>query len=822
VVKQIFKNISKVYFIVLLFVQIVIAQSVSVSVKDTPLADVILQLRDTYNIQFSYNDLILKDCIITINKTYANPDDAVMDLVSQFNLIIKKNGDVFIILPKNSSIKKESRKKKYYTFSGRISDSRDLEPLPLSNIQFGNYGITSDSKGNFTLKNPDSVVHIEATHIGYFNLDTNISYNKFNNLVLTPAVYNFKEVMVYSDARIYDMHIGERTGSIRINHSLAAMIPGNFNNALYNMLRLQPGIMAAGEQTGDYSIWGSYRGQTLILFDNFPLFSFSNFTERISGVNPLIIQDIEVLKGGYNSQFSNRVGGIVNIIGKNGNFNKFSGDINLNNQTISSTINIPVASRLALQASYRRTFDDLMDQKSISSKTNRNIKSFFSDNMFNDINLKLSGEVFRTDNFHISFLQSNDEMQSEYRSPVSVRDFSRENNKKKKQVGGALFYNRNWRSGISSNFTLSYSKLNSESMSELEYQINNRDKTSKQEYNKDIIDENTVKLENHFPGTGLSSISVAVDFTVNNLSYNDNNETKVQESGRLGGYIIDNITPIKNLQIRPGFRFDIPSTTTEIYLQPRLDASYTFFQNWKLNFGCGIYNQFVAENLIFDKEKNYQYIWTICDGKRNPVITGKHIVSGINFYNQDIKFSIEGYYKKISNMSQYTSMDKNKRRENLFLGRAKSYGVDFYFKKKIKRHEGWIAYSLSRSLEKFKYFDEEGYQPSPQDQIHEFKCFGLLNISPIFISANYIYGSGQEFIVYNYGKNKAIPYNRIDLAIFYRSRIQGINIELGLSLINVFNTVNTRFGDFFNIPDEELIYSRAMPFTTLVNLKIGF
>jgi len=211
VAKQIFKNISKVYFIVLLFVQIVIAQSVSVSVKDTPLADVILQLRDTYNIQFSYNDLILKDCIITINKTYANPDDAVMDLVSQFNLIIKKNGDVFIILPKNSSIKKESRKKKYYTFSGRISDSRDLEPLPLSNIQFGNYGITSDSKGNFTLKNPDSVVHIEATHIGYFNLDTNISYNKFNNLVLTPAVYNFKEVMVYSDARIYDMHIGERT-----------------------------------------------------------------------------------------------------------------------------------------------------------------------------------------------------------------------------------------------------------------------------------------------------------------------------------------------------------------------------------------------------------------------------------------------------------------------------------------------------------------------------------------------------------------------------------------------------------------------------------
>ena len=83
-----------------------------------------------------------------------------------------------------------------------------------------------------------------------------------------------------------------------------------------------PGIQAAGEQSTDLLIWGSYEGQSLITFDEFTFFGLKNYNDNISVVNPFLVKTIEIYKGGFESKYGNRVGGIVNITGKNGKKNR--------------------------------------------------------------------------------------------------------------------------------------------------------------------------------------------------------------------------------------------------------------------------------------------------------------------------------------------------------------------------------------------------------------------------------------------------------------------------------------------------------------------
>ena len=76
---------------------------------------------------------------------------------------------------------------------------------------------------------------------------------------------------------------------------------------MFNLLRLQPGILAAGEQSNDLIIRGSYEGQSQVLFDGFTLFGMKNFNDNISAVNPFMAKDIRLMKGGFPAELGGRV-----------------------------------------------------------------------------------------------------------------------------------------------------------------------------------------------------------------------------------------------------------------------------------------------------------------------------------------------------------------------------------------------------------------------------------------------------------------------------------------------------------------------------------
>lgn len=810
-------------FLLIVFANTLNAQTVKINSKNKPLKDVFIELRDLYNIQFAYNNKYIEDCYITKNKTYNSPEEAIKDLTKICNLTYKKSGEVFIILP---ILDKEITPEKLHVFAGKITDKTSGETLPFAIIKYKDKYISTDVSGNFSFKIKDSLVNVNISYLGFYKKDTLIHSNKNLNFKLNPAVIEMNEILVKYQKIIFDMHVGQTAGNIKLNHKITSFLPGNQDNGIYNMLRLQAGIMAAGEQSDDYTIWGSYQGQNLVQFDNITLFNISSFDDNQSAVHPLMIKDIEIKKGGFNAEYSNRVGGIVNIIGKNGNNNKLTGNVNINNQAVSSYLNIPINKRFSLQTSYRQTFNNLFNWnanfQNVKSKREYYTPSFD----FRDFNAKLSGKINNKDNFYLSLLVSDDNFEYKYKNS-GKKSYSETNDQKRMQYGASFFYNKHFKSGSFSDIVFSYSGLNTIVDNYMNYEdIETEKNVQLNSYIANKINNFSSKITHNLPAKGFNKFQFGAEYISNSTYFeksinNTNENTNNKYSNRLSFFVKDDISILKNLNIQAGLRADFPVEIGTFYFQPRINATYNFSEKFKLNIAYGVYNQFLSKNIFIDKFENYLYVWILSDNKNIPVLSAKHYTTGITFNKSVFKFSIEAFYKEIENITLYLH-DRKRENLNKNIGKSNITGLDFYLKTKLKKHELWFAYTLSETLEHFPFFQSHNYQFTPHDQTHELKGAAIFNFSPFYISTNYVYGSGLQFTKRKSNTLNPIPYNRLDLAVLYKLKYPKVNIDIGISVLNVLNTDNIKYNNSINLPDSKVVYSQSTPFTPMLNFHVGF
>jgi len=68
-------------------------------------------------------------------------------------------------------------------------------------------------------------------------------------------------------------------------------------------------------------------------------------------------------------------------------------------------------------------------------------------------------------------------------------------------------------------------------------------------------------------------------------------------------------------------------------------------------------------------------------------------------------------------------------------------------------------------------------------------------------------------------------YSRLDASIIYKFLVKKVNVEAGLSVLNVLDTENIKYSNFTRIPLTQLnsvnIQEEAMPFTPSLFLKLS-
>jgi len=816
-----------------------LGQEIVVSAKNKPLNLVLTELINEYDASISFNDKALSDYSINLNKTFPSVESAVTYLVKDLPLKIELRSGVIIIYKK-----KNKKKKQFWMLSGRVVEKGSAEPLPYSHIIINQRGTVSDLMGNFSLRSEsDSIFEIKISHLGYYILDTIIKAGQKHILELWPASVGLSELVIKNSIIQKTGQYGLQAGLIKLNHRIAGFLPGYGDNSVFNLLRLQPGILASGEQTNGLIIWGSYEGHSKVMFDGFTIYGLKNFNDNISSFNPLMAKDVEVYKGGFDATMGERVGGIVNITGKMGNIRKTSFEITANNMTLNGLVEIPIAKKGSLILAFRHTYYELYNQGDLSflirqnndnDTTNDIDVNIKPDYRFRDMNIKYSTRLGKNDDlFYISFYAGSDKFSYSiddiYRKLRLVKN-TREDNT---QSGASVFYGKKWSAHSRTNFTFSYSSIRfkySDNLKIIFPKIGEEDqRVDKKTDNQ--LSEASLKAENLFNLGSWNKLTAGAELFANTVilvedTFNINYLNIKKTSPRLNLYAQDEVSIGKSLSVKGGLRLTHASLLKKIYLDPRASLTYSPLKNLRINFATGIYHQFITRTSVLDEQGNYRYLWTVADNVQIPVLSSNHYVLGASYNYSGFTVNLDAYYKTTKGLTRFVRSVKYNI-EDVFTGQSKTYGIDVLLKQDIKSHSIWVSYSLIKTEELFEYFLDGNYRRAPQDQRHELKFAGLLNFDPFFFSADYVYGSGFPDFIYNQQPNSTSShiYSRLDVSFIYRFLRRKLNGEAGISVLNVLNHDNFKLANFERIPTDQTssinIYAEAIPFTPTLFLKFS-
>jgi hypothetical protein len=119
-----------------------------------------------------------------------------------------------------------------------------------------------------------------------------------------------------------------------------------------------------------------------------------------------------------------------------------------------------------------------------------------------------------------------------------------------------------------------------------------------------------------------------------------------------------------------------------------------------------------------------------------------------NFDNNTYEFSIESYYKGMDNVIDYedgTDIMLNENIEaSILSGIGRSYGLEFYLKKKYGRFKGWISYTLARTENKIDGINNNNWYLAKYDKTHDISIVGTYSLNKrLSLSASWIYYTGN-------------------------------------------------------------------------------
>jgi hypothetical protein len=514
----------------------------------------------------------------------------------------------------------------------------------------------------------------------------------------------------------------------------------------------------------------------------------------------------------------------------------------VNNMTLNALLQVPVTRRSSLVLAFRHTYFNLYNptdyilhrNDSVSRPANISIH-VVPDYVFRDMNLKYSGKAGKHDRYFLSLYGSNDIFRYNINQPVQFRKILKQTKEDNTQTGGSFFYGKNWKKGMTTNFTAAFSFLKKGYDNDYRIQKtwNGETDTLDRTHSKNNLGELSLKIENYISVTTRHNFEFGGGIISNDSRLRVDTFGVMQSelqtcSTRVYAYFQDVFSASRNLTLKAGGRFTYALQLRKFYPEPRVSLIYKPDLHWTVSAAWGLYNQFISLTSALDPQGNYHYLWAVSNNTDIPVLTAMHTVAGVSFSKKGYLVSVEGYCKAVHGLSRYFRY-RDVIAPAIYHGKGRSYGLDVMLKKNVKGSSFWIAYSLSRTEELFDYYpkNRQKYRRAPQDQRHEVKIGAMVDLSPVYLSADYVYGSGFP-IAFNGDRKieKDYPYSRLDVAASWRFLSRKVKGEIGVSVLNVLNTQNIKFSNFERIPLNQTssinIYAEAVPLTPTLYLKFSF
>lgn len=347
-------------------------------------------------------------------------------------------------------------------------------------------------------------------------------------------------------------------------------------------------------------------------------------------------------------------------------------------------------------------------------------------------------------------------------------------------------------------------------------------------------------------------------------SYSQNDDEKlldkVNQATLAGVYVQDRIQFAGSRVILiPGVRINYFSSTGKNYFEPRFGASIRLTSKVTLNGATGRFYQFANRVVREDIMAGNTDFWILSDGKEIPVSSSRHYNVGLNYDLPNYIFSIEGYYKRNYDISEYTLRYKQGRvaglgpggsstshvSENFFVGDGYATGVEFLAQKKAGKFSGWISYTIGEVKNRFPEQSSK-YFFAAQDVMHEVKIVGIYKFGNFDLSATWVFSTGRPYTaplgayqltsvagvtetfyaVSDKNTFRLPDYHRLDLALNFRFDMFGTRGRPNALSFSVFNAYDRRnvSAKQFEVIDNTILESNInyLSFTPNATLTFKF
>jgi len=695
-----------------------------------------------------------------------------------------------------------------FTISGYVKDSRSGEVLIGATISIpgGLEGTVTNNYGFYSLTLKQEVEKLLCSYIGYkyIVIPLNGRNNQVVHFTMEKEVARLSEVTIYSGEQD-NMIRTSRSSEERINPESIRKMPALFGEKdVIKSLAAIPGIKFFGDGSTIFYVRGGSRDQNMITIDEAPLYNPTHLLGFFSTIVPDAVKDVKIYKGDFPANYGGRLSSLIDIRTKDGNMNRFGMDGSVGLLSSRLSLEGPIwKEHISYFVSGRRSYI-LRPLQAYNDKIN--------DLHFSDFHVKLNYNINEKNRIFISAYKGVDNFEQQHNSDVSS-GINWQNSTT------TLRWNHLYSDRLFSNLTLLGSRYDyylNTNIENNDYWNSHIDNVSlKYDFTWYAKPNNTMRfgmlsaLHFHNPGNLYHG----------GIEFDPGLDLSVKYTREYALYISDQLIINNKLSIRAGLRFTIwqnigPATEYSIVptvggdfardslavseitegkmyhqslsLDPRLSMIYQPGKHhiFKLSYSRTSQFQYLISNSI--SPFTSLEVWLPAGPNVNPQAAHQVTLGYTHRFNvPGLSMNIETYYKYMRNLIDYRDHARMLRNPlveyELRFGNGKGYGLEMILNKEYGKLNGWISYTLSRSLSQVDEINGGNPYPAYADRPHDFSLY--LSWAPnkrITLTGNFIYMTGAPFTTptgFYYYDNHQVPiyaernndrlpdYHRLDVAL---------------------------------------------------------
>lgn len=683
---------------------------------------------------------------------------------------------------------------------GFVYEEASGEPVIFTNVilEGTTMGAATDDNGFFSIANvPVGSYTVLVTNIEYDTLRQSATLEKNDEIV------NLRLLMAKSDIKLQTVTVKgqtqEKFEEVRI--STIAVTPKQINKLpavggepdLAQYLQVLPGVVFTGDQGGQLYIRGGAPIHNMVLLDGMVIYNPFHSIGLFSVFETDIIRNVEVLTGGFNATYGNRISAVVDITTRDGNRTGYHGKVSASPFQAKATIEGPIK-KLSPEGGGSSSFlftakHSYLDRISSSVypwvNEGNGIPFGFTD-LYGKISLG-SGSGTKFNLFGFSFRDS-------------------------VNFDGVTTYN--WDSwGMGSNFVVVPGGTNvliEGIFAYSDYKMAFRDADERPRtsgvngFNLGV--DFTYFIPDGDVNFGIQIQGFETDFRFFNgigVEYVQN-----QFTTELGAFIKYRKVINRKLVIEPSLRIQYYSSLGTLSPEPRLGLKYNAAERFRIKFAGGFYSQNLIDtrsdrdvvNLFTGFLSGPDETLSTPDGDptNDRLQRAWHAIGGVEIDATDnLEIGVEPYIKRFTQLININRQKLFPSDPDFATETGDAYGIDFLAKYERKRWYAWVAYSLARVT---RYDGQQTYPPH-YDRRH--------NVNTIL---SYLAGKNQNFeLSVRWNLGSGFPFTQT--AGFYE------NIDF---LDGIGTDYTTQNGDLGILYDDENLNGGRLPYYHRLDLSAKY